>query len=113
MNRFKENAGWVALLLVVAGMFVGQAAQPYFPQRSGDITQSALDMREITPSDDTDLAVGARAFQVRGSAGDVEVITRAGNTRVIPDVSVGERIECQIVRVKATNTTATGIWTYE
>lgn len=89
-------------------------AQPYFPQSSGDITQSAIDMVPITPDDDNDLAVTpARAFQVRGAAGDVEVVTKAGNTRVIPDVAVGERIDCQIVRVKAANTTATGIWVYD
>lgn len=101
------------LLVLLAALVMGQAAQPWFPQLSGDITQSALDMREVTPDDDTDLAVGARAFQVRGTAGDVEVVTRAGNTRVIPDCAVGERIDCQIVRVKSSNTTATGIWTYE
>lgn len=112
MKGMLEKAGLVALGLVVA-MFVGQAAQPWFPQLSGDITQAALDMREVTPNNDTDLGVGARAFQVRGAAGDVEVVTRAGNTRIIPDVAVGERVDCQIVRVKATNTTATGIWTYE
>lgn len=65
-----------------------------------------------TPSDTEDLPFAGRAFQVRGDAGDVKVITAAGITVTIPDVQQFERIDVAIKRVFDADTDATEILIY-
>lgn len=62
----------------------------------------------VTPADDTDLTYYTRALYV-GGAGNVEVITMAGETVVFVGVPAGTILPIRVSRVKATNTTATSI----
>lgn len=78
---------------------------------AADPARSAI---AVTPDNDTDLtnkdysgAAGCRALYI-GSAGDVEVITLAGDTAVFANVPVGI-LPIQCTRVKADNTTASSI----
>lgn len=61
----------------------------------------------ITPNDDT--VININAFRVGTTAGDVAVRTAAGQSIVIPNVQIGERIDLAIVKILSTNTTAVGI----
>lgn len=69
----------------------------------------ARDMFPITPHNTN--VQKCHGFIVKGNAGNVEVVTEAGNTRIIP-MSAGEREPLSITKVLATNTTATNIWGY-
>ena len=51
----------------------------------------------------------ARAFRVGTTAGDVKVRTLAGHDCVIPNVQVGETVECAFTIIYKTGTTAVGI----
>ncbi len=79
---------------------------------TGDVSQPALDMFPITPHNSDLLDPPARVFQCRGDAGTVTYVTLRGNERQIT-IAAGEIIRCQIKQVKATGTTATGLWGYE
>ena len=61
----------------------------------------------VTPSDTADLANVSRFLMV-GVAGNLNVITQAGQTVVIP-AAAGMPLPIAVSRVKATSTTATGI----
>lgn len=68
----------------------------------------AEDAFEITPDDDTDLDYVTRGIYVGGS-GDLEVITKDGTTIVFTDIAAGIIHPLRVSRVKASNTSATGI----
>ncbi|MGI9159847.1 MAG: spike base protein, RCAP_Rcc01079 family [Saprospiraceae bacterium] len=70
----------------------------------------ADDMVPLTPSDSTDLVTMSKALYVT-VAGNIEVITRAGNTRVIA-VPANFILPLRITRLKASSTTATGVWAF-
>ena len=70
----------------------------------------ADDIYTLTGNDSTNLSIPVRAFRASG-AGDVHVITRAGNERTIT-VIAGEVITCGITKLFVTGTTATGILGY-
>lgn len=67
----------------------------------------------ITPSNDNDLAYVARVIYV-GTGGNLEIITRGGETVVLKNLPSGAVIDwVRVARVKAANTTATdlvGFW---
>ena len=63
----------------------------------------------VTPNDSTDLTYTTRAVLV-GTGGDLEVVMAgAGNTVVIAGVPDGAFLPIRVSRIKATNTTASGI----
>lgn len=62
----------------------------------------------ITPSDDTDLTIGATAIYV-GGAGNVKLITSLGQTVTFVGVSAGQILPVRAKRVIATLTTATNL----
>ena len=68
------------------------------------LTSPPDDYVPVTPSDSTDLADVSRALYITG-LGNIEVITKRGNTRVIPIVVVPTYLLGRFTRVKATNTT--------
>jgi hypothetical protein len=61
----------------------------------------------VSPSDSVDLANVSR-FLVVGVAGNLNVVTEAGQTVVIP-AAAGIPLPIAVSRVKLTSTTATGI----
>lgn len=61
----------------------------------------------VTPDDDNDLQVKSRSVHV-GVAGDLAVITEAGESVVIPDLGVGWH-PIRVTRILATGTTADSI----
>lgn len=63
----------------------------------------------VTPSDTDELVRMARALRVGSTAGNLEVITVAGDTVIIPNVQIGETIVGLFKKVKSAGTTATGI----
>ena len=69
--------------------------------------QPAQDAAPITPSDSVSLTVPARAIYV-GTAGDVTLVTQAGNTVLFPAVQQGV-LPVAAKQVKATGTTASGL----
>jgi len=66
------------------------------------------DAFSISPSDSTYLTEIPRALYV-GGAGDLAVITRAGNAVTFKSVPAGTIIPQRVKMVKSTNTTATFI----
>lgn len=68
----------------------------------------ADDYIPVTPDDDNDLDVVTRALYIE-QAGNVVVDTRAGTTRTIP-VPAYYTLVCRVRRVRATGTTADGIF---
>ncbi len=68
------------------------------------LTSPPEDYIPVTPNDSTDLTYTSRALYVTG-LGNVEVITKAGNTRVIPIVAVPTYLIGRFTRVKAASTT--------
>ena len=67
----------------------------------------ARDLVPVTPSDDDDLEVSARALRI-GTGGTLRITTAKGNVRNT-NVDDGEVLLVQVTRVHATGTTATGI----
>lgn len=61
----------------------------------------------VTPNDDEDLANAADAISAAG-AGNVVLVTAAGETATVA-MAAGQLLPLGVVRVKATDTTATGI----
>lgn len=78
----------------------------------GNLTGMARDIIPVTPSDTVDIVAGAAALGIRckGAAGDVVIVTLEGE-RTYP-IALEEVLPVGIFRVKATGTTATGIWAY-
>lgn len=77
------------------------------PSFTASNSSPAEDAAPITPSDSTDLAVGARALYV-GGTGDITGITRGGATVTFKNVAVGI-FPVSFRRILATGTTATFI----
>lgn len=71
--------------------------------------QPAPGLFVVTPDDNADLPHVIQYFRVGSTAGDVEVVSRNGDTVVIPSVQIGEVIVGEFMRIKAAGTTATGI----
>ena len=71
------------------------------------------DVVPVTPSDSVDISVGAAAVAItcKGVAGNVVITTVDGFDRTYP-ISLDEVLPVGIFRVKATGTTATGIWAF-
>ena len=84
-----------------------------FTSSGGNLTGFARDIVPVTPNDSADIEADAVALGItcKTAAGDVVVTTVAGNDRTYP-IAVGEELPVGITRVKATGTTATGIWAY-
>jgi len=79
---------------------------PFEGQNS--LTAPARDGDAITPDDNNDLAVACRGIIVT-VAGNVEVVTPAGNTVIYPGLAAGIVHPLRATRIKAAGTTATGI----
>lgn len=62
----------------------------------------------VTPSDSADLGNVTRAIYV-GGAGDLVVVTAAGQTVAISGVTAGSLLPLAVARIKETSTTATKI----
>lgn len=63
---------------------------------------------EVTPDDDTDLSNVSRYVYV-GGAGNIVVVTAAGEEVTLHAIAVGELHPIRAKRIKATGTTATNI----
>jgi hypothetical protein len=63
----------------------------------------------VTPSDDTDLALGATRAIILGADGDVAVVYPNGMTDTLVGLLGGVVHPIQVLRIKATGTTATSI----
>lgn len=68
----------------------------------------ALDAFAITPSDSTNFTDVARSIYV-GVAGNIAVVTLAGNTVTFVGAAAGSVLPVAAKRVNATNTTATNL----
>lgn len=62
----------------------------------------------VTPDDVTDLARNTRGLMVAG-AGDVALLTTAGDTTVLPALQPGVQYAIRARRILASGTTASGI----
>lgn len=74
---------------------------------------AATDLMPITPNDDTDLAVAARAIRCKpnGGAGTLRFTSHTGTVRNTY-IDVGETLMVIATRVHASGTTATGLEAY-
>jgi len=63
---------------------------------------------DITPDDAADLAKVTRALMV-SAAGDLAVVLKSGDTLTLPGLTPGVIYPVRVLRVLATDTTATGI----
>jgi len=68
----------------------------------------ARDATPVTPSDGADLVNVTKALVI-GGAGNISVITAAGNTVLISGLTAGAILNLRVSRVRATGTTATNI----
>ena len=62
----------------------------------------------VTPNNDADMAGISRAIYV-GGAGNLELVTRGGDTVVLVGVPAGSLLPIQARRIRAASTTATNI----
>ena len=83
-------------------------AQDTYRSYDRGLNAPAADAFTITPDDDNDLPIAARAVYV-GGGGSLSVVTLAGNTVVFAGLGAGTILPISVVRVRATNTSATGI----
>jgi len=76
------------------------------------IGTNVFDYGPITPHNTNNLAKPAIGIMVTGEAGDIAVVKPNGEEVTIPEsiVTVGDIIPLPAKRIKATGTTATGIW---
>lgn len=90
-------------------MTAPKTRQPY----SQDVTKFAVDVFLITPNDSADLPHVTRAISV-AVAGALEIVTVDGSTVIIPSGALAAGVMHPIgaSRIKAANTTATGIVGY-
>lgn len=82
------------------------------PNFQGDAEQTspATDIIPITPDDSSDLVPHARAIICQGNAGNVVLVTRDGEAdRTVP-IAANQQLDVYVRRVKATGTTATGLF---
>ncbi len=84
------------------------AAVDTYGQEVGAMVSRAADGAAVTPSDSVPLAF-VTLYLFVGGAGNVTVITAAGNTLTITGVTAGTLIPLRVSQVKATGTTATSI----
>jgi hypothetical protein len=79
----------------------------------GNLTGLCRDIIPVTPNNDADIAAGTVAVGIKctGDAGNVAIVTAAGETRTYP-IASGEELPVGVSRVLATGTTATGIWAF-
>jgi len=84
-----------------------------FTSSGGNLTGLTRDIVPVTPSDSVDISAGAVAVAItcKLGGGNVVITTVAGFDRTYP-ISLGEVLPVGISRVKATGTTATGIWAF-
>jgi hypothetical protein len=68
----------------------------------------AIDIFSITPSDATPLAETITQIVCTGTAGNICVMTAAGNKQTVP-IAAGGAYDLAILQVFATGTTATGL----
>jgi hypothetical protein len=78
-----------------------------FQNYADSVSAPATKWFAITPSDSTDLAITPKAIFI-GGAGNIS-LTGADGVSVAFPVSAGQVLPLRAVRVRATNTTATGI----
>lgn len=87
----------------VSTQFVGKLAP----------TQASYDSFAITPSDGTDLPLNDQGRTVRRirvtGAGNVAVNLNGGGTATLTGLIAGQTVLCNVTRVLATGTTATGL----
>ena len=84
-----------------------------FTGAGGNLTGFARDIVPVTPSNTVDISAGAAAFAItcKTAADNVVITTVEGVDRTYP-IALGEVLPVGISRVKATGTTATGIWAF-
>ncbi|SIS84845.1 spike base protein, RCAP_Rcc01079 family [Phaeovulum vinaykumarii] len=80
--------------------------QDDFHRTAVGMSDPAVHLEAITPSDSTDLARVTRALWV-GQAGDLAVVSAAGESVTLPNAE--GLIPIRVTRVRATGTTATGL----
>jgi hypothetical protein len=80
----------------------------YFSNRTAGLESPPAFGFAITPNDTTDLSVTTRGLMVT-TAGDVSVITVGGDTVTLPALQPGVQYAIRATRVRATDTTATGL----
>ena len=79
-----------------------------FEDRVASLTSPPSHAFSVTPDDAADLSRATRAVMVT-TAGDVAVVTIAGDSAVPPALQPGVQYAIRARRVAATGTTATGI----
>jgi hypothetical protein len=79
-----------------------------YANQSPALSTDPTDAAAVTPSDGTDLTFVSKKLFV-GGAGNLVVITAAGNTVTFTGVAAGTILPIRVSRVKATGTTATNI----
>lgn len=88
----------------------GQLVRPSSPS----YTQPSPLVSIITPSDAADLAYASREIWIRGAGGNITVEFEPvpGGARVTTTFAVllGDKLPWVVHRIRATGTTATGIW---
>ena len=72
-------------------------------------THSSGAVRNVTPNDSTDLALGTCRALYIGTGGDVSIVDLGGETVVFVGALAGSVLPIQTARVNATGTTATNI----
>jgi hypothetical protein len=73
---------------------------------SGGGEQPAIGAEVVTPHDTNELTYASRGLWV-GGAGNVNVVTLAGNTVLFSGIAAGTLLPIRVKQVKSTNTTAT------
>ena len=114
MQKFKENAGVVALLLIGVALLMGQAAS-FTARQMHDVSGPGLSGYELDAhfSNTVDLPTPIRRFRVSGGAGAVKVMYQDGTIHTIPDVQQCEVTDAHVIRIYATGTTASGLSGWE
>jgi len=79
-----------------------------FAHHAASLTSPPARLSAVTPSDSQDLPLATRGLMV-AAAGDVSVVTVAGDEAVLPGLQPGVQYAVRCRRIKATGTTATGI----
>ncbi len=79
----------------------------------GNMTGLCSDIIPVTPSDTVDIATNTVSVGIvcKTTAGNVVITTVAGVDRTYP-ISLDEVLPVGVSRVKATGTTAVGIWAF-
>jgi len=80
----------------------------YAPERNSGLSSPPAHAFAITPDDNSDLSRPTRALMV-AMAGDVQMVTVAGDTVILPALQSGMQYAIRAARVMQTGTTASGI----